>query len=285
MKQLLLDLSTIKRLSDSIRQRYGIKIDDDFQKMSWQIEKASEKLGRDAKLLVDSFLNGSLSFEDEVKFVDYFTVNETYFFRDQEQFEVLTNRILPLALKNFAYVTIWSAGCSIGCEPYSIAILVLEEFAQYIDRISIVATDISPSALEIALRGLYTQREVRLVPQYLLKKYFYLSSDYYVLSEAVKSMVSFRLSNLLDYSQVQCFKGVNIVFCRNVLIYFDEKEREKAVENIYKVLTSPGFLFLGSSEFIAHPPGLFKSIRINGHLVYAKVSNGLASLLGGDLNE
>ncbi len=181
------------------------------------------------------------------------TTNETLFFRDQSPFDQLQKVVLPRFLqdrKEKRHIRIWSAGCSSGQEPYSIAMVIKELGSVFDDwRIDIVATDISRAMLEKARAGLYTQFEVqRGLPIALLMKYFKQAGDKWELSPSIRAMVEFSEFNLLDdASRLGAF---DVVFCRNVLIYLDQPTKAAVLEKICRLMPPDGVLYMGGAETV-----------------------------------
>jgi chemotaxis protein methyltransferase CheR len=183
--------------------------------------------------------------------VESLTTNETLFFRDVEPFEILHQEVLPKVLakrEDRKELSIWCAASSTGQEPYSIAMLLRERFPQLEGwRVNIVATDISEEVLAKARKGVYTQLEVnRGLPVSYLVKYFQKSGLEWQIKEPIRQMVSFRQLNL-----VKPISGVpmaDIVFIRNVLIYFDLDTKRAVLESIRRLLRPDGYLFLGGAE-------------------------------------
>ena len=180
------------------------------------------------------------------------TTNETMFFRDQKPFNQLRDIVLPaLVEKGVPTIRIWSAACSQGQEPYSIAML-LDAERHVLDDIPvhIIATDIAQNILERAKRGVYTQFEVqRGLPIKMLMKHFtQCANAQWQISDAMRDRVQFEYGNLLEEQKPA--EPYHIIMCRNVLIYFDEETREAVLRRIAGVLAKGGYLFLGSSETI-----------------------------------
>ncbi|MDS4012574.1 MAG: protein-glutamate O-methyltransferase CheR [Defluviicoccus sp.] len=185
--------------------------------------------------------------------VEAMTTNESLFFRDGKPFELLRTVILPrivAARPKERPLRIWSAACSSGQEAYSIAITLLEEEALLAGRpVEIVATDIATSMLIKAKAGVYSQFEVqRGLPIRLLLKYFAQKGTNWEIAPRLRSMVSFRQHNMLG--ECAGLGRFDIVFCRNVLIYFDEPTKKGVIERIAQVLAPDGVLLLGAVETI-----------------------------------
>jgi chemotaxis protein methyltransferase CheR len=181
------------------------------------------------------------------------TTNESSFFRDSRPFEMFRTVVLPKLLESRAQrrsLRIWSAACSSGQEPYSLAMILEEEAAKLAQwRLEIVATDLSTEMLERARSGLYTQFEVqRGLPIQMLVKYFTQKADKWMVADKIKKMVQFREFNLLQDMAV--LGQFDVVFCRNVLIYFDQPTKSKVLSSIAQVMPSDGLLFLGGAETV-----------------------------------
>ncbi len=190
------------------------------------------------------------------------TTNETLFFRDQKPFDALKSDVLPKLTnngKNPRTIRIWSAASSSGQEPYSIAMLLLEEGAKYAGcRFEIVGTDLSKDILEKAKSGLYSQFEVqRGLPVTHLVKYFTKNGDRWQLKDNIRQMVTFKPFNLLD--DPSCLGRFDIIFCRNVLIYFDAATKSAILQRLNSVLQPDGFLCLGGSESVLGLSTQFKT--------------------------
>ncbi len=184
---------------------------------------------------------------------DALTTNESFFFRDQKPFDAFRDLMLPHILESNANkksLRIWCAACSSGQEPYSLA-MILRDFAAKMEgwKIDIIGTDISHTILDRARDGSYTQFEVqRGLPAKYLVQYFEKDNDLWRISDDLKKMVDFRFFNLLDSPAV--LGMFDIVFCRNVLIYFDPETKTAVLDGIAKAMESDGFLTLGAAETI-----------------------------------
>lgn len=181
------------------------------------------------------------------------TTNETLFFRDQSPFDQLQKVVLPRLMADRRakrHIRIWSAGCSSGQEPYSIAMVLREMAAQLQDwRIDIVATDISRAMLDKARAGLYTQFEVqRGLPIAMLMKYFKQAGDKWELDPAIRAMVQFDEFNLLH--EPRGLGVFDVVFCRNVLIYLDQPTKAQVLEKVCGLMETDGILYMGGAETV-----------------------------------
>lgn len=207
--------------------------------------------------------------------IELITVGETFFFRHQEQLDDFSNQALPRILqqrKLMQPLSIWSAGCSTGEEAYTLAIMLIENNCKLeLDSINIVASDINTSSLHAAREGVYDAYSVRNVPRRLLAKYFEkTTSGKYLLSPMIKDVVKIASINLMDQKSTGRMKNVDCIFCRNVMIYFEDSEKKRCAENLYESLNDDGFLFLGHSESLGRITNLFEPYRLGHTVVYRK---------------
>lgn len=197
--------------------------------------------------------------------VESMTINETYFFRDKHPFDAFSEAVVPELVSrrsNTQPIRIWSAACSTGQEPYSLAIL-LEELRPVIGSrpYTIVATDLSRAVLKRAEEGIYTQFEVqRGMRTNLLLKYFEQIGDRWRIKSQLKSRIEFREFNLM--SPASGFSKFDVIFCRNVLIYFDPPTKLNILRKLRGALADDGFLVLGASETVA---GSDMGFRVDEH--------------------
>ncbi|WP_169568119.1 CheR family methyltransferase [Sneathiella limimaris] len=181
------------------------------------------------------------------------TTNETFFFRDNKPFDIFKENILPHLLKTRSAnktLRIWNAACSTGQEPYSVAMLLKEEAAKMAGwRVEILATDISNEVLEKAKSGLYSQFEVqRGLPIQLLIKYFQQIGEMWQIDSSIRAMVKFQKLNLLE--PLSSLGTFDVIFCRNVLIYFDHPTKAQVLKQMHKIMARDGALFLGGAETV-----------------------------------
>ena len=195
--------------------------------------------------------------------VEAMTTNESSFFRDQRPFEQFRNFILPRLLqsrRDRRLIRIWSAACSSGQEPYSLAMILHEEQAKLAGwKIEIIATDISKEMVDKAKQGTYTQFEVqRGLPIQLLVKFFNQEGDRWTVKDELRRGITFKTFNLLD--DASSLGVFDVIFCRNVLIYFDSETKKVVLENISRRLPEDGLLFLGGAETIIGVTDRFKNL-------------------------
>jgi len=245
-----LDYEYLRRL---LKERSGLDLSADKQ---YLVESRLLPLARRTGLggiteLVQKMKSGAEQLTSDV--VEAMTTNETFFFRDKIPFDHLRDSILPeLARSRVARrsIRVWSAASSTGQEPYSIA-MCLREFGPAMSgwRSEIVATDLSHEVLEKSKAGLYSQFEVqRGLPIQLLVKYFTQLGEFWQLSADIRGMVQHRQLNLLqDFSHLGKF---DVIFCRNVLIYFDQETKTSIFERMARMLEPDGYLMLGAAESV-----------------------------------
>jgi chemotaxis protein methyltransferase CheR len=215
--------------------------------------------------------------EELHRFLDLLTVNETYFFRDLPQLQLFADHVLPslIAAKSgrsfHSRLRIWSAGCSVGCEPFTLAMLITEELERSRASVDweVIATDISASVLQVAQAALYTDREIKDVPEPLRGKYFVRNGEYWEFSHPSRRRVHIQYANLLRAEE--SVRGpFDAIFCRNVMIYFDDAVRRRVADAFYELLVPGGYIFLGFSESMSRISRAFELRRIGPGLVYVK---------------
>jgi len=195
------------------------------------------------------------------KLKDYLTINVTSFFRDRERFEYLRQVILPELLRTQPQLRVWSAGCSRGHEPYSVAILLAETTGPH-RRHEILATDIDRSAMNWAKAGgPYSKDEVANVSAPLLQRYFRTEKDSYYVTDKLREMVTFVEHNLLTSSFPFARngkpspgimeRGFDLIICRNVVIYFTPEVKDQLYHRFYELLRPGGILFVGGTEIVS----------------------------------
>jgi chemotaxis protein methyltransferase CheR len=195
--------------------------------------------------------------------VEAMTTNETFFFRDKTPFDNFRNAVMPLLLgkrTDSRVIRIWCAAASTGQEPYSLAIILKEMAATLAGwRIEIVATDLSNEVLDRARKGIYSQFEVqRGLPIQLLIKYFTQVGDMWQIAPEIRAMIRFRQLNLLsDFAHLGIFDAI---FCRNVLIYFDQESKTGVLNRLAGMIASDGYLTLGAAETVVGLTGCFRAI-------------------------
>lgn len=203
------------------------------------------------------------------------TVNETYFFRESHQFDCLVNSLLDEIVaqrRTDRPIRIWSLPCSSGEEPYSIVISLLEKWKK-LDQydVEIFASDIDTDILKAAKRGVFSNRSVQHVSPSLLTKYFTKTPEgHWKIGSSVIESVGFSRVNLNDPVDCQAFTNIDVVFCRNLLIYYDDLSRRSAAEMFFRSLNPGGFICLGHSESMSRISDLYKVRKFRDAIVYQK---------------
>jgi chemotaxis protein methyltransferase CheR len=254
-------LQDYEYLRKLLKERSGLDLSADKQ---YLVESRLVPLAHRAGLgglaeLVSKMKSGAQALTSDV--VEAMTTNETFFFRDKSPFDHLRETILPQiipARANRRSLRIWSAASSTGQEPYSIA-MCLKEFGPVLSgwRIEIIATDLSQEVLDKSRAGIYSQFEVqRGLPIQMLVKYFKQTGELWQLNAEIRGMVQHRQLNLLH--DISCLGKFDIIFCRNVLIYFDQETKLRTFERLSKMLEADGALMLGAAETVVGISDAFK---------------------------
>jgi chemotaxis protein methyltransferase CheR len=264
--------NVFRQIRDFIYDKCGIYITD-AKKYLVEKKLATRLQERNLGSFDDylSLLKYSATPDELNKLFDAITTNETYFFREPQQLTVCVNNVAPLVLekKPARDIKIWSAACSTGEEAYTLVMMLMEK--KICSRIEVVASDISNEVLESAKKAVYGSYSVRNIPPPFLQKYFKANGWTHELDIAVKSMVRFMNINLIDQPKMRSVQGMDIVFCRNVLIYFDDKAKQKVVSLLYDSLRPGGFLFIGSSESLHSVTRAFKPVVFDKVVAYQRV--------------
>ena len=261
---------TFRRIRDYIYDKSGIYIQDTKK---YLIENRLQKRLQEKNLR---------SFEDYLYLLQYdsnehehlfnlITTRETSFFREPLLLEAFHKVLLPqvASSKNGGLINIWSAGCSTGEEPYTLAMYLLEHGKGRANA-KILATDLSSDAITSAKRAVYGDYSLRNATPEFLKKYFAKTSGGLTVSLPVKRMVQFKEVNLTDDRMMRGVRGMDFIFCRNTMIYFDAAVKQKVASFYYDSLNPGGYLFVGASESLHSVSRAFKPIAINKAVVYKK---------------
>jgi len=209
--------------------------------------------------------------EEMKSFLDSITTNLTRFFRNQPQFDALEKYVIPELIKlkkssGSTTIKIWSAGCSTGEEPYTISIL-LSKVLPLPWKYEIIASDISLKCLMTAKEGFYADNRIDGVPDEYLKKYFERIEGGYKVNEDIKSKIRFDYHNLKNDSGQ---RGFDVVFCRNVIIYFDEAAQAAVINRFWDAMASKSFLFIGHSESLFGMTTKFEFVKTEWATLYSK---------------
>ncbi|MBW1721854.1 MAG: protein-glutamate O-methyltransferase CheR [Deltaproteobacteria bacterium] len=244
-----------RKLSELVYHECGINLHEGKRQLLQA--RLSKRLRKTGIKTVKEYLKVLETDQKElIHFLDAVSTNHTFFFRESQHFEILEP----------SHLNIWCAACSSGEEPYSVAIYCLEKGF----RPSILATDISTNVLGIAKRAVYPMERARMVPQHVLRKYFQKGQgkweDYIRVKEEVRRMVTFGRFNLvLDPLPAREF---DVIFCRNVLIYFDNLVKEKVINRLYRLLKWNGYFIIGGAESLNSIRHMYKYVKPS---IYRKV--------------
>lgn len=211
------------------------------------------------------------------RMVSAITINETYFFRSEEHFNIIQKSILPRIIKlkenkPHSKIRIWSTACSGGDEPYTLAIILQHHFIKKYPHIQfeILASDIDPDIIQKAKKGIYNTYAIRNVPKLLLEKYFEQQGDLYKIKAEIAQHVRFKKINLADPMEMMGVHSVDLAICANVLIYFPNQVRQKVVSAIYNSLNAQGYFMVGFSETLFGIEHQFQKTRDGKSMTYQK---------------
>jgi len=207
--------------------------------------------------------------------IDILTINETYFFREDQQLKAFAEEILPelkerKTKEGKRSIRIWSAGCSTGEEPYTIAALILESGLFQGWDVEIFASDISHRVLQVARKGEYVQSSFRSTRQEHREKYFIETDGKHRIIDSVRRLVNFGYLNLFDSSKIFLLGKMDVIFCRNVIIYFDREAKKKVISYFERQLDEEGYLLLGHSESLMNLSTSFRLKHLKNDMVYQK---------------
>ncbi len=262
---------TFKQLRDIIYEKSGIFIPDNKKyflenKLIRRIQEKNFNSFEDYLYLIRYNSNGN----ELSSLFDLVTTNETFFFREPLQFDILFDFIMPEISRgkgnnNFK---IWSAACSTGEEPYTIVLIKTEKKPDM--KLDVYASDISEGVINAAKAGIYSSYSVRNIPETYLRKYFKQNGQGFELDQNIKNSVRFLNINLNDEKKMRSMYDFDVIFCRNVLIYFDDKAKQKVVSLLYNSLRPGGYLITGSTESLHNVTRAFKPVVINKAIVYRR---------------
>jgi chemotaxis protein methyltransferase CheR len=267
------------RLCEFLYRRTGMLFTE--TKRYYVQRRVSERMGVSGAMTFAAYfarLRGDVAGEIE-QFINAFTVNETYFYREEHQLHCLTRDLLAERVAGRppgAPLRIWSVPCSTGEEPYSIAIWLLENWPP-VDAydVEIIGSDIDTAALEAASKGVFGKRALMRLSPALVRRYFDVIDDgQWRVIDDLRESVRFSPVNLVSAAQTRPYGRFDVIFCRNVLIYFDDASRRAAAENLYESLAPGGFICLGHSESMSRISALFNVRRFADAIVYQRPVEG-----------
>jgi chemotaxis protein methyltransferase CheR len=273
-----ISIEQFQKLSQQIYQKLGLHFDEKkIYFLKKRVEKRMAALGigdaRDYIFMVSYADPRGLEMQALANLV---TTNETYMFREYEQLQAFANHCLPEVLsakqaRGERTLRIWCAGCSSGEEAYTLAMIVQDVFPQAQSwKCEIVATDIDENMLEHVAAARYGARSVGEVPENYREKYLIEDGGEWIVRRRTASLVETHHLNLHDRMEMRKMRGFDFVFCRNVLIYFDDLSRKAVVDHFYNALNRGGYIFLGHSESVGRVTTAFQLKRFERHLTYMK---------------
>ncbi len=201
-----------------------------------------------------------------------FSINVTEFYRDSFVWECMSSKIIPQILKNNKTLQIWSAGCASGEEPYSLAILLREVMGTKNVKFNIIATDINADAINRAKKGHYLSQSLKNLTPGVIAKYFTpINNDTYQINESVKQLVAFQQGDIISFP----VERINLITCRNVLIYYDKPAQELVFKKFHKTLNDDGYLVIGQDEtMMGMASGKSFSCILPRERIYSKLVSG-----------
>jgi len=273
----LLSKENFTKIGEFIYRKSGIslEVDKHYEKLAKYIDKRAAELG------LDNFRKYffKLRFEDKEglefqELMNAITVNETYFFREKDQFEVLVNKILPELherLPASKTLRILSSPCSTGEEPYSMILHIVEEGKVVEERdIEVVGIDIDSTVIRKAQAAKYSDRSVHAIPKNILNKWFNKRGLGYELGEELQGSVDFQVANVFDKAEMRKLGKFDVIFSRNMLIYFDDASRKEVAMTFYDMLNPGGYVLLGHAEYMSRIVSVFNAKKIDNTLIYQK---------------
>ncbi len=265
-------------IRDYIHEKSGIYFAENKQYLvTNRLEKRMAEL--DMKGVRDYFyhVKYDISQKEFNRLMVLMTTNETSFFRNEPQLVCFSDEVLPLIIdrkmksRGSKTLKIWSAGCSTGEEPYTLAILILERLVSLTGwNVEIIANDISEDVLLRARTGEYSGVTMRNVPPDILGRYFAKSGDTHTVKPEVKSLVKFSQINLNEPRMLSLMNNMDVIFCRNVMIYFSDDVKKQVVRGFFNALKPGGYFYIGHSETLHGISKAFKLIYFKNALVYGK---------------
>ncbi len=277
LKSISMTPEQFEKLRKVVYERSGIHFQDSKKYvLESRLSRRLEELNFDDFDQYIMFLTAGPYQSDEFQeMFNRITINETSFFRNEPQLEVFEKEVLPKLLearKTTKTLRIWSAACSSGEEPYTLAIQIHRTLGvRLMDwRIEILGTDISEKVLESALTGKYPHYSIRSVNPMVLNRYFKQEGSFYVLDPTIQSMVHFEKLNLKDRLAAKRFGTWDIIFCRNVMIYFDDQMKNHCARLFHEQLQDDGTLFIGHSETLRNLEAKFEPLPYPQGFAYKK---------------
>ncbi|HVJ18954.1 MAG TPA: protein-glutamate O-methyltransferase CheR [Polyangiaceae bacterium] len=270
-----LSADDFRLLRDLVYEHAGLHFDDDSHFLfERRLSERVEALGLDGFHAYYKFLRFNAYGPSELEeATERLTTKETYFFRQEYQLRAFKDELLPrlsVDAKDRRRLTFWSAGCATGEEVYTLAILILETGLFDGWDVRVIGSDISKYSVAAARRGVYREGSFRTTTPERRAKYFVEGRDGMYVSDSVRRLCHFGQLNLVDSARASMVGRADVVFCRNVLIYFDVQSRRRVIDTLYERLVPGGYLLLGHSESLLNLSTAFELVHLREDLVYRK---------------
>lgn len=272
----------LKLVTDYMRDTLGLEFSNGQEKVFEK--KIAERI---EELQMADIFNYYLALKHRYKEIELINllerlnINETYFYREEDKLKALKDQVFPMLIDSRPtkdrLVHIWSAGCSTGEEPFTIAMMLKEKLEETPDdkypQVRIMATDVNRLSLSAARKGVYGEWSVRHLPKAYIDKYTTRRNGSFEVSEELKRMIEFLPLNLNDTESWVKKRGFlfDIIFCRNVLMYFSQDRARAVIDGFAKVLRKGGFLFVASTESVTRHSDLFETRKVDGSFIYEKI--------------
>ena len=267
-----------ERVRDLVAAESGLFYDPDLKYLvERRVQRRMEAVGVRSYEAYFALVGGDSenSRAEQHKLINVLSTNETYFFREDFQLKAFQEEILPAldqekTPQGARRLRVWSAGCSSGEEPATIAMLVKEPPALDGWMVEIYGSDINEDTIATAKLGLYSPSSFRVAPEVFVKKYFRPEGSRLRLDEQIRKMIAFDTTNILECDTAKHLQNLDVIFCRNVIIYFSLEAKKRAMANFFKLLRPGGYLLLGHSESLMNISTQFELVHLKHDLVYRK---------------
>lgn len=251
-------------IREFIKDNYGISLSDEKRSLIYsRLRNTLVEKGFSNFTQYFNYLINDKTGEAAITFINKITTNHTFFMRESDHFNYFRDEVLPYIEANYPNkdLRLWCAGCSSGEEPYTLQMIIQDYFENKPGwDTHILATDISSNVLQKAVRGVYSNESIATMPNIWRKRYFKkYDNDNSVVVDELKSKILFRKLNLMD-EKFPFRKTFQVIFCRNVMIYFDNETRDELVSKYYNLTDKNGYLFIGHSESLNHMTSQYKYI-------------------------
>lgn len=273
----LLSKENFAKMSEYIYRKSGIFLEEDshYEKLAKYIQERARII--EAETFRKYFYKLRFDDTEGLEFqalMNAMTVNETYFFRENEQFEALVASVLPRLHRSRPKnvpLRILSSPSSTGEEPYTIVLHLVEEAKLIEERdIEIVGIDINSDVINKAVAAKYSERSVHAIPKPVLNRWFVKKALGYELSDDLKGTVDFQVVNVFDRAKMRSLGKFDVIFSRNMLIYFDDASRKEVAMTFYEMLNPGGYVCLGHAEYMSRIVSVFKAEKVGSTLIYQK---------------